>query len=377
MASNPLALPSKSDANFLIKKPQGHLPPTTSFTFSLSDFWKPTKDPFLQWIRDLPVHVGHEEPLEPARYQTLKHSLGADESYSGSDSSSFDDHRHKRARTSSAAGQQSTVESHRSKLVNSGRGLVRRLSAAYQRNATPSRYSSLSKRPDSCVSRRGTPAPEPTPSPGTPSFMLIDRPKMRFVFVGDAECGKSSVLLRFYRDTFPLHYHPTHYELFHKVVAVDEQDTDMELWDTAGDAALEQLARLSYLVWDAVFLCFSVNNMRSFNSARTQWITQIRRHTRGAPLILVGTKTDQRVGASLWAPLYPNIETRITATEGTMTATAIGATKYVECSAKTGQGIIGVFEEGVRAVYDRRDAVERMEKSTDRLSGLAEFLCFK
>ncbi|KAI1425892.1 P-loop containing nucleoside triphosphate hydrolase protein [Xylaria sp. FL1777] len=201
---------------------------------------------------------------------------------------------------------------------------------------------------------------------------------MRFVFVGDAKCGKSSVLLRFYRDTFTPHYNPTHYELFHKVVAVDEQDTDIELWDTAGDVTLEQLARLSYLAWDAVFLCFSVNSMRSFNSAQTQWITQIRRYTRGAPLILVGTKTDQRVGASLWAPLYPNLETRITATEGTMTATMIGATRYVECSAKTGQGIIGVFEEGVRAVYDRRDAAERLEKkSIDRLSGLAEFLCFK
>ncbi|KAK5631054.1 hypothetical protein RRF57_006769 [Xylaria bambusicola] len=108
---------------------------------------------------------------------------------------------------------------------------------------------------------------------------------------------------------------PTHYELFHKVVAIDEQDTDIELWDTAGDIALEQLARLSYLAWDAVFLCFSVNSIRSFNNARTQWITQIRRYTRGAPLIFVGTKTDQRVGASLWAPLYPNLETRITATE--------------------------------------------------------------
>lgn len=46
-----------------------------------------------------------------------------------------------------------------------------------------------------------------------------------------------------------------------------------------------------------------------------QWITQIRRYTRGAPLILVGTKTDSRVGASLWAPLYPDLETRVTATE--------------------------------------------------------------
>ncbi|KAI1131202.1 P-loop containing nucleoside triphosphate hydrolase protein [Nemania abortiva] len=226
--------------------------------------------------------------------------------------------------------------------------------------------------------RNATPAPLPTPSSGTPSFTLIDRPKMRFVFVGDAECGKSSILLRFYRNTFTEHYRPTQYELFHKVVRIDDQDADIELWDTAGDVSLEQLGRLSYLAWDAVFLCFSVDGVRSFNNARTQWITQIRRHTRGAPLILVGTKTDERVGASLWAPLYPNLETRITATEGVMTATAMGATRYVECSAKTGQGIIGVFEEGVRAVFDRREAAERHNRrDTQHFSGLAEFLCFK
>ncbi|TGJ85796.1 hypothetical protein E0Z10_g3016 [Xylaria hypoxylon] len=373
MDSDPFATPLKPGVSLQL---QENRMPTSSFTFSISDFWKPTKEPILQWIRDLPVPTRHEEPFKPARYHTLKHSIGYDDS--DSDDSSFEGHRHKRTRISSAATQRPTAESRRSKLVNAGRGLVRRASIACQRAVTPSRYRSISKRPDSCLSRGATPAPEPTPSPGTPSFMLIDRPKMRFVFVGDAECGKSSILLRFYRDTFTPHYNPTHYELFHKVVTVDEQDSDVELWDTAGDVTLEQLARLSYLAWDAVFLCFSVSNMRSFDNARTQWITQIRRYTRDAPLIFVGTKTDQRVGASLWAPLYPNLEARITATEGTMTATAIGATRYVECSAKTGQGINGVFEEGVRAVFDRREAAERLEKKKiDHLSGLAEFLCFK
>ncbi|KAK5631053.1 hypothetical protein RRF57_006768 [Xylaria bambusicola] len=61
-----------------------------------------------------------------------------------------------------------------------------------------------------------------------------------------------------------------------------------------------------------------------------------------------------------------------------MTATAIGATRYVECSAKTGQGIVGVFEEGVRAVYDRREALGELDRKTaDHLSGLARFLCFQ
>ncbi|RWA09418.1 hypothetical protein EKO27_g5683 [Xylaria grammica] len=372
MDSDPFATPFKSGVSF--RSQENRVPPS-SFTFSISDFWKPTKEPILQWIRDLPVPKRHEEPFEPARYHTLKHSIGVDDTEY--DDFSLEGHRHKRARTSSAATNRITGESRHSKLVSSGRGLVRRVSNACRRVVTPTRHCNVSKRPDSCISRGTTPGPEPTPSPGTPSFMLIDRPKMRFVFVGDAECGKSSILLRFYRDTFTPHYNPTQYELFHKVFTVDEQDTDVELWDTAGDATLEQLARLSYLAWDAVFLCFSVSSVESFDSVRTQWITQIRLYTRGAPLILVGTKTDRRVGAGLWAPLYPNLETRITATEGAMTATGIGAIRYVECSAKTGQGINGVFKEGVRAVFDRRETVEKLEKKVDHFSGLAEFFCFK
>ncbi|KAI8952230.1 P-loop containing nucleoside triphosphate hydrolase protein [Xylaria longipes] len=375
MDSDPFATPSKSDISSSTKPSQEyHVPASTSFSFSLSDFWKPAKEPILQWMQDIPSPVKRKEVLEPARYSTLKHSLDYDDT---DDNSSFDSHRHKRARTSSAAGGQPLSESRRSKLVNSGRSLVRRVSDGCKRAVARDRKRKVPKRPDSSLRRGSTPAPEPTPSPGTPTFTLIDRPKMRFVFVGDAKCGKSSILLRFYRDTFTLHYKPTKYELFHKGVAVDEQSTDIELWDTSGDVKLEQLGRLSYLAWDAVFLCFNVDSERSFNNARTQWITQIRRYTRAAPLILVGTKTDQRVGASLWTPLYPHLETRITATEGTMTATEIGAVRYVECSAKTGQGIKGVLEEGVRAVFRRRAAYEKLERNVNRRSGVAEFLCFK
>ncbi|KAI0490523.1 ras family-domain-containing protein [Xylaria cf. heliscus] len=376
MDSDPFATPSKSDISSSTKPSQQcNVPASTTFNFSLSDFWKPAKEPILQWIQDLPSPVKRREVVEPAHYHTLKHSLDYDDT---DDNSSFDDHRHKRARTSSAAEGRPLSESRRSKLVNSGRSLVQRVSNGCKRAIARDRKRKVPKRPDSCLPRGATPGPEPTPSPGTPIFTLIDRPKMRFVFVGDSKCGKSSILLRFYRNTFTLHYKPTKYELFHKGVAVDELSTDIELWDTSGDVKLEQLGRLSYLAWDAVFLCFSVDSEQSFNNARTQWTAQIRRHTRGAPLILVGTKTDQRVGAGLWAPLYPELDSKITATEGAMTATEIGAIRYVECSAMTGQGIKGVLEEGVRAVFRRRGTYEKLEaKNAARRSGVAEFLCFK
>ncbi|KAI1812665.1 P-loop containing nucleoside triphosphate hydrolase protein [Poronia punctata] len=369
---DPFTTPSKPDLNVSAKKSQ--VPTSRSFTASVSGFWKPTRDPFLQWLKNLPGPVEEEkqEPVEPARYHTLKHSLAHD--------SSDDEecHRSKRVKIGS---DYETVESRRRRLAKNGRGFVRRVSSACKQAVVSSRPQSVfERRPDSRARRCVTPAPEPTPtpSPGTPSFMLIERPKMRFVLVGDAQCGKSSMILRFYRDTFHMHYSPTRYELYHKVVRVDDQDIDIELWDTAGDASLEQLARLNYLAWDAVFLCFSVGDPKSLESARSEWITRIRRYTRGAPIILVGTKTDQRVGPSLWAPLYPSLAARVTATEGSMTAISLGATRYVECSAMTGQGSDGVFEEGVRAVSDGRASVSVLDKrSSGHLSGLAELLCFK
>lgn len=115
---------------------------------------------------------------------------------------------------------------------------------------------------------------------------------MRFIFVGDSGCGKSSMLLsvhcyhnhhmpncvdaptnecrRFYRDTFTPTSTPTQYELFNKIVRSGGQDVDLELWDTSGKIELNQLSLLSYLTWDAVFLCFSVNSDKNFRNAQTK-----------------------------------------------------------------------------------------------------------
>ncbi|KAI8633013.1 ras family-domain-containing protein [Xylariaceae sp. FL1651] len=354
------ASPSKLSLSLASTKSQEFpIPVSKSFNFSISEFLKPTKDSLLQWVNDLPGPTQREKPLEPVHYHTLKHNLNYDDS---DNESSIDDHHHKRARVSSALSRYPVVETRRRKLADSSRGLVRRVSNACQRVVTPSRCQSVSKRPDSFHLRCPTPAPEPTPPPGTPTFMLVERPKMS----------------RYYRDSFTLHYSPTHYELYNKLDIVDDQEIDIELWDTAGDITLAQLSRLTYLAWDAVFLCFSVTSMKSFHNAQAQWVTQIHRYCPGVPFILVGLQMDKRVGAGLWAPLYPNLETRIAATEGVMTANTIGATGYVECSAMTGQGIHGVFEEGVRTVFKQRAAIKKLEKKkAEHFPGLAELLCFK
>lgn len=58
----------------------------------------------------------------------------------------------------------------------------------------------------------------------------------------------------------------------------------------------------------------------------------------------------------------------------------MGVAKYMECSAKTGEGVDGIFEEGVRIVLDKRaeadDAVETKQDKPKRMGALGQLLCF-
>ncbi|KAI0124299.1 ras family-domain-containing protein [Xylariales sp. AK1849] len=211
--------------------------------------------------------------------------------------------------------------------------------------------------------------------PGTPSTLVAPR-RMRFAFVGDSYCGKTAMLLRFYRDAFTHTVAPTQYELFNKTINVDGKDVELELWDTSGRIELHQLSLLSYLAWDAIFLCFSVNSDKKFTNAQTKWINEIRTHCHGAPIFLIGLKKDTRVGSGLWAPLFPSWETRIGASEGSMAANGIGAVKYMECSAKTGDGVYRIFEEGVRTIQAIRSGEEAVAREKTLGLGLGKLLCF-
>ncbi|KAH7032979.1 P-loop containing nucleoside triphosphate hydrolase protein, partial [Microdochium trichocladiopsis] len=143
-------------------------------------------------------------------------------------------------------------------------------------------------------------------------------------------------------------YVPTQYELFTKTTLVDSQDVELELWDTSGDIQLHQLRLLSYLAWDAVFLCFSVNSQKQFDRTQTQWLREIRMNCRDAPVILVGCKKDLRAGSGVWQPLRLTKSDHPVHTQACLAAHTTGAVRYMECSALTGEGVAEILDEGVR-----------------------------
>ncbi len=70
----------------------------------------------------------------------------------------------------------------------------------------------------------------------------------------------------------------THYETYTCERHHVNQKVTMELWDTSGTPDLETVELLSYLSWDAVFLCFDTNEKASLDAV-VRWVGKMKTTT--------------------------------------------------------------------------------------------------
>ena len=59
--------------------------------------------------------------------------------------------------------------------------------------------------------------------------------RKKLVVVGDGGCGKTSLLLTFAKNEFPVDYIPTVFENYVALMEVDDRRVELALWDTAGE----------------------------------------------------------------------------------------------------------------------------------------------
>ncbi|KAF6771926.1 hypothetical protein AHF37_09445 [Paragonimus kellicotti] len=190
--------------------------------------------------------------------------------------------------------------------------------------------------------------------------------RKKLVIVGDGACGKTCLLIVFSKDQFPDLYIPTVFESYVADVDVDDKrvssDTlshclfkvELALWDTAGQEDYDRLRPLSYPDTDVVLMCFSIDSPDSLENIQEKWTPEVKHFCDKVPIVLVGNKKDLRNDNATIAELHRMKLAPVSAVEGRAMADKIGARRYLECSAKTKEGVRQVFETATKIALETK-----------------------
>ena len=124
-----------------------------------------------------------------------------------------------------------------------------------------------------------------------------------------------------------------------------------------GQEDYDRLRPLSYPESHVILMCFAVDSPDSLENVLEKWIVEVNHFCAELPVILVACKKDLRNDANTIAELEKSSQLPVTYEQvrsfiiekGSAVADKIGAFKYLECSAKSGDGVKEVFETATRA----------------------------
>jgi small GTP-binding protein len=182
---------------------------------------------------------------------------------------------------------------------------------------------------------------------------LASAHRIKLVVVGDGAVGKTSLLISFATDKFPVDYVPTVFENYTAQMTLNNETILLHLWDTAGQEDYDRLRPLSYPGTDLLLMCYSTAHKPSLESVLRKWSPEVKFHIPNVPCFLIGTKMDLKEQLIQ----NPNPDFEIVGTdEGQKMANDVGALKFFEISAKTRAGLNEVFQEAVTHVLSTKKA---------------------
>ena len=136
----------------------------------------------------------------------------------------------------------------------------------------------------------------------------------------------------------------------------------MALWDTAGQEDYDRLRPLSYPDTDVILMCFSIDSPDSLENIPEKWTPEVKHFCPNVPIILVGNKKDLRNDENTKRELAKMKQETVKTEEGRAMADKIHAFGYLECSARTKEGVRDVFETATRAALQVKKKGRKMGK---------------
>ncbi|KAH8792916.1 P-loop containing nucleoside triphosphate hydrolase protein [Flagelloscypha sp. PMI_526] len=186
--------------------------------------------------------------------------------------------------------------------------------------------------------------------------------RRKLVLVGDDAVGKTCLFTRFACDQFLEVYGRATFETYVAAVKVDEQVVELAVWDTSSREDFDDIRPLSYPDSQVVLLAYSIDDPTSLYSIEEKWLNEVTYFIHDeVAIILVGCKMDLRDDELPLEEVAKRSSRLVTYEEGLSVAMRIGAGQFLECSAKTGQGVAEIFEVAARAAIDH--AKRRKSKS--------------
>ena len=96
-------------------------------------------------------------------------------------------------------------------------------------------------------------------------------------------------------------------------------------------------------------MCFSIDSPDSLENIPEKWTPEVRHFCPNVPIILVGNKKDLRNDENTKRELSKMNQEPVNCEDGSSMCEKIKAYAYLECSAKTKEGVRDVFATAARA----------------------------
>ncbi|XP_046555484.1 ras-related protein Rab-13-like [Haliotis rubra] len=166
---------------------------------------------------------------------------------------------------------------------------------------------------------------------------------VKIVGIGSTAVGKTCLIKHFCESKFNTGYQPTvGVDYGFKIHEVEGTDLRVHLWDLSGSTEYMDVRNELYGGTDAMFLAYDVTNAASFETLDS-WIREVKKYSSGTPeIVIVANKTDLKQKRC------------VSTAEGKKWASQ-NKMRYYETSAATGEGVVQLFGDLLKGVYNRRE----------------------